>query len=266
MSTSAISSAKSSSVAPASSPHPVDERSIENRGSRSTRLAECLAALGHDIRTPLNVILGYVGLLSDALSAKTDHGHRRLLDGIERGAKRLRHTVEAALDFASIEVGEFKPKPDRVDLTGMAQEVIAEFEPVATEKGLTLSCNIEVAECVVQFDQRCLSRAISCLLDNAVKFTRQGSVAVRIFRDARDELCFEIRDTGAGIDAAKLASLFKIPTPESAVGRGRAEEGGLGLKLTGRYLSLNGARLLVASQKGRGSVFTIVFARESELS
>ena len=141
--------------------------------------------------------------------------------------------------------------------------------PVRTMRSEIAEWNAERAELrvarfyqVVSFDEGCLSNALTNLLQNAIKFTERGEVAVRLRRDARAALCLEVRDTGVGIDANYLPQVFEAFSQENP-GLTRKFEGvGLGLSLVRKYLELNGAEIAAASEKGKGSTFTIRFARD----
>jgi signal transduction histidine kinase len=110
------------------------------------------------------------------------------------------------------------------------------------------------------------ARALSILLDNAIKFTSRGKVSVRLGGDAQGMLCLQVRDSGAGIAPQQLSRLFE-PFSQQQAGYDRAFEGmGLGLALCRRYLELNGAVISVESAEGRGSTSTIRFPRHEESS
>ncbi len=117
----------------------------------------------------------------------------------------------------------------------------------------------------VLFDEYCLSGALTNLLQNAIKFTEEGSVTARLYRGSDRNLRISIVDTGIGIEAAYLARIFEPFSQEESGYTRRFEGNGLGLALTRSYLQLNGANISVQSQKGQGSTFTINFAPESEL-
>jgi signal transduction histidine kinase len=113
----------------------------------------------------------------------------------------------------------------------------------------------------VSFDEICLANVLTNLLQNALKFTERGEVAVRLWRDAA--LCLQVRDTGVGIDANYLPHVFEAFSQENPGLTRRFEGVGLGLSLVRKYLALNGAEIAVASEKHRGSTFTIRFARDA---
>jgi PAS domain S-box-containing protein len=224
--------------------------------------AAFLDNVSHEVRTPLNSILGFAGLIAEGSGA--DAEQRQFVEAIQRAGKRLVDTIDRVLDVSKIEAGTFVTRPEWLDVGEVLETVVAESRPAAEAKGLVLTCSIEAAATTTWFDRYCLARALWNLLDNAVKFTPMGSIAVRLFESSTGLLSLEIWDTGVGIDAELLPNLFE-PFSRRSVGYTRPFEGtGLGMAATLDYLQLNGAELGVESRKGQGSTFTIRFARARE--
>src|SRR5438105_11532547 len=154
-------------------------------------------------------------------------------------------TVHGVLDFSKIETGAFEVQPVRLSLAPIVREQVRDFRATAANKGLVLTCEIEEPEAEVIFDEYCLSNALTNLLQNAIKFTDDGTVVTRICRDAEGRLLLEVRDTGIGIDSKYLPRLGEPFSQEESGFTRRFEGTGLGLALTKSYLELNGARLKV---------------------
>lgn len=226
----------------------------------SSRLKSAfLASMSHEIRTPINVILGYKDLIADHLEALDDASQQGHLDAINRGGQRLLHTIQQILDFSRIEARAFEVNPGPVDVARMLQRQVADLQILAAQKRLRLTCDIREPSSVVQFDEYCLSNAVTNLLQNAIKFTEHGEVTARLSRDDGGCLQLDVTDTGVGIAPEFLDRIFEAFSQEES-GYGRRFEGaGLGLALVRKYIELNGARLVVASTKGVGSTFTISF-------
>jgi len=218
-----------------------------------------ISNISHEIRTPLNIILGYAEMINDYFAGKGDASQSDALDAIMRAGDRLCSTIQGVLDISKIEAGTFEARPMRIELERLLSQQLAGFAAIARRKGLEFDCIIERAGAAVVFDEYCLTRAITSLIDNALKFTQRGKIIVRLFTDVQGTLCLEIRDSGIGIAARHLPSLFE-PFSQQHAGQNRSFEGmGLGLALCRRYLELNGALISVASAEGEGSVFTIRF-------
>ena len=233
-------------------------REALRKAEESDRLKNAfLANMSHEIRTPLNVILGFTALMGDRLAELGDESHRDTLRRVKRSGHRLLTTFHQILDYSRATTGDFQVQPSRCELHPILETIVAEYREVVAEKELSLSWSDRAPDAVVWFDEYCLRGAVRILLDNAVKFTEQGEISVRLDRDAREGLCLVVRDTGVGIDPIYLSRLFE-PFSQEQTGYTRAFEGtGLGLALAKRYLELNGGSLSVESAKGKGSVFTI---------
>lgn len=218
-----------------------------------------ISNISHEIRTPLNIILGYAEMINDYFAGKGDASQSDALDAIMRAGDRLCSTIQGVLDISKIEAGTFEARPVRIELDRLLSQQLAGFAAIARRKGLEFDCIIERAGVAVVFDEYCLTRALTSLLDNAIKFTQRGKITVRLFADAQGALCLEIRDSGIGIAVRHLPWLFE-PFSQQHAGHNRSFGGmGLGLALCRRYLELNGALISVASAEGEGSVFTIRF-------
>ena len=241
-----------------------DLRAELERARESDRLKSAfLANMSHEIRTPLNIILGYNSMIADHFHEEGDASQQPLFEAIQRASRRLMNTVHGILDISRIEVGAFEIHPVSIRPAEHIQRILAEFEDAAHEKELTLSCEIEEADAIVLFDEHCFRRALENLVDNAIKFTARGGIAIRLARGADRILTLEVRDTGIGIDAEYIPRLFQ-PFSQEEYGYTRRFEGsGLGLALVKSYVEFNGAEISVQSRKGEGSTFRIRFLREA---
>ena len=245
----------------------VDRRQGEDRLTEALRRAEesdrlktaFLSNMSHEVRTPLNAILGYSSLIADAVAESGDESLRPMLAGIGRSSERLLQTMHAVVDISKIQTGGFRMSPARVELGPLLEQQVENVSDLAAEKHLDLSCTIESPGATVVFDQYCLSHALTHLLDNAIKFTREGSVTARLYRNAQGALHLSIRDTGAGIDPDYLPRVFAPFSQADPSCTRRYEGSGLGLALVKKYLELNGAEIAFESEQGKGSIFTICF-------
>jgi signal transduction histidine kinase len=218
-----------------------------------------LANTTHEIRSPLNVIMGYTELVAENLTEAGDRSQVRYLEAVRRASRRLLSTVEKILDYARLDSGDFDFHPEPVDVAATLNAIIEEHRGAVEEKGLSLICSIDEGHNDVLFDRRCLANVISNPLLNAIKFTEAGCISTRLFRTAARKLKLEITDTGIGIDHAYLARAFE-PFSQEDCGTARRFEGvGLGLALTRRCAELNGASVEVYSRKGHGTTVTILF-------
>lgn len=226
----------------------------------SSRLKSAfLANMTHEIHTPLNIILGYADLMAERLRELGDEQRaQEFADPVRRSGSRLLETINAILEISKMEAGAYKLAPHDINLAELVARLLAEFKVLAAHKELELSARIDASDAVVHCDENCLSNALTNLLQNAIKFTERGRVWVRVYRDSAGP-CLDVGDSGVGIDPAYLPHVFE-PFSQENSGLTRKFEGvGLGLALVKRYLELSGAQIIVASEKGAGSIFTIRF-------
>jgi signal transduction histidine kinase len=223
-----------------------------------------IANVSHEIRTPLNVITGYTELIGEHLAEQKNESLKDYAEGTQRACARLLRTIGNILDISKIETGAFNLVPTRLEIGPLLERLLADFRLMAERKGIALTYTIDTPGASVVIDEYCLTQALTNLLDNALKFTERGAITCRLYRAPDGTLCLEIRDTGMGISEEYLPHLFE-PFSQERSGSSRQFQGsGLGLALTRKYLELNGAKISVQTEKGKGTTFTIHFLRESE--
>ncbi len=242
-------------------------RAARDEALRLARLKTAfLANVSHEIRTPVNVMLGYNSILEDGATSLDDASRASLFEGIRNAGLRLTHTIDGILDLSKIETRNFEIRPRMIVLGSFVERHVAEIAAPARAKGLDVTCVLRVPDAVIRFDEYCLSRALQNLLANALKFTERGGIVVKLDRDAQGALRLSIEDTGIGIDAGYLPRLFERFSQEEG-GYGRRYEGtGLGLALVREYLELNGATIHAESRKGSGTRLEIRFANDGDVS
>jgi CheY-like chemotaxis protein len=215
--------------------------------------------MSHELRTPLNAILGFSQLLYDELTCA---GHRRDLDIIIRSGEHLLSLINDVLDVAKIEAGHSELKIAPVDLAGTVEDIAAMMHVRAVEQGLELVVvrSPEVPR-YVRTDSAKLRQVLINLLGNAIKFTDQGAITLRVgVRSGGDEpecivLQFEIEDTGIGVAPEDQARIFE---PFEQLVNGTRHKGtGLGLAIARQLVTLMGGSLQLESKLGRGSCFRL---------
>lgn len=235
----------------------LDLERAKELAERNEKLKDAfIANISHEIRTPLNVLMGYSSVIAENLENRLMEEEKLFLRAIENAGSRLMRTVDFMLNISRIEVGDFVLSKEHLNLESIARTMTAEFLPLASEKKLELRCEIETPGAVVLADEYCLTQALSNIVDNAIKYTKQGSILVRLY-EAETEYRIDVRDTGIGISTEYLGRLFQ-PYTQEEVGYSRSYEGiGLGLALVKKYLDLNDVAISVRSTKGVGSCFTL---------
>jgi signal transduction histidine kinase len=226
-----------------------------------------LNVLSHELRTPLNIVLGYSSIIKESMRDKINVEDRIYLDNLYSGSERLFKSITQMLEFAQIEAGIFKINVESVELSTILENSIAMVNEQAVEKKLTIKTRFMSSPIYVAADIQSIENAVNILLNNAVKFTKQGfiEVEVNILEDRELAVC-KIKDTGVGISAEYLDHLFR-PFSQEDLDIGRSYEGnGLGLALAKRYIEKMGGSLLVDSIKGVGSTFTFTLPLAQSLS
>lgn len=231
-----------------------------------------LASMSHELRTPLNAILGFSSLMRN--DAGLSEEQRRTLDIINRSGGHLLSLINDVLDMAKIEAGSISVENAPFDLREMVRDVIDLMRFRAEEKGLRLVLD-QSSEFprVVRADGAKLRQALLNLIGNAVKFTLQGNVTLRLkVRPTdipkRQMLIIEVEDSGVGISAEDQAHIFD---PFFQAGDLTFQKGtGLGLTITRQFMDLMGGRISVKSTPGTGSIFRVEapveWAEESEVN
>jgi signal transduction histidine kinase len=217
-----------------------------------------LTVLSHELRTPLNIILGYSSIIKDSMKDKISPEDRVYLDNLYSGSERLYNSITQMLEFAQIEAGNYVLNTETINLNTIITNCIDANRESALEKKLSVKTNFSKKKILIDVDVQSLENAINNLLNNAVKFTRQGFIEIEtnIIEEREVAIC-KIQDSGVGISTEYMDHLFR-PFSQEDLNIGRNFEGnGLGLALAKRYLEKMGGSLLVDSIKGVGSTFTL---------
>jgi two-component system, sensor histidine kinase len=225
----------------------------------STRLKSAfLRNVNHEVRTPLNTIVGQAEILIEAIPPGDRYREiRHTAQAIVEASSRLERTFRAILDLSKLEAVTFTLAPAAVKLAEVIELELFDVQPQAERKAVTLVCQNEVPEITITIDEYCLRHALANLLDNAIKFTERGRVTVKVSRELDGRIRIGVADTGIGIDPSYFPRLFEPFSQEDDVAARRYPGMGLGLALAKRYLAINGAELSATSRKREGSVFTI---------
>ncbi len=166
------------------------------------------------------------------------------------------------LNYSRIQTGEFPITPKQLDLSSICENLVKEFRNASNSKLLKLSLENRASKSTTIFgDEYSITNAISNLIDNAIKYTNKGFINIILYDGNNDEVLLDIKDSGIGIGEEYINHIFD-PYQQENIGYGRAYEGvGLGLSIVKKFLDLNNADILVKSEKGKGSTFTINFGK-----
>lgn len=234
----------------------------KEKAEESDRLkTEFLAGISHEIRTPINTIMSYLSLLNDELDTSPDSRYTEIFSAIEVGSLRLTRTIDSILNMAQFKAGTFDVFKTEIDVVDeIIKNLYEEFKFAAKQRGLELSLITNSESSVVLGDKYSLSQLFANLIDNALKYTKDGHIDIRVYNDNDGALSVDIEDTGIGISEDFLPTLFKPFTQEEQGYTRKFDGNGLGLALVKKYCELNEAIIKVESEKHKGSKFTIKFA------
>ena len=247
----------------------VAERTAElvvakERAESADRLKSAfLATMSHELRTPLNSIIGFTGIMLQELAGPLNPEQKKQLGMVQTSSRHLLSLINDVLDISKIEAGQLELSTSSFELRPSIEKMLKIVSPLAEKKGINLIVDMSEGPNTVITDQRRLEQIILNLLNNALKFTEKGHVRI-ICQPEGDHFLLSVADTGIGIQAEDLASLFQ-PFHQIDTGLSRKHEGtGLGLSICKKLLHKMGGTIAVKSQWGQGSTFTIRFPRQAQ--
>ena len=226
--------------------------------------SEFLANMSHEIRTPMNAILGFTETLYHRLS---DPSHKKMVQSVASSGKMLLALLNDILDLSKIEAGRLSIDHRPTNLPLMLEEILMLFREKVAQKGLTIGLERDKDfPAIIIIDETRIRQILFNLIGNAVKFTHQGGMVVRVRftpdgesgeGEATGLLRVDVEDTGIGIDQAEAEAIFEPFYQHS--GQSNREYGGTGLGLTisSRLAERMHGTITVKSHPGKGSVFTV---------
>ncbi len=235
---------------------------LENANRAKDRF---LASMSHELRTPLNAVIGFTGTLLMKLPGPLNEEQERQLTIVRSNARHLLALINDLLNLAKIEAGKVELGLELIDCCAVAREVATSLQPDAQAKALALTVDVPEGECLFYTDPRAVRQILINLANNAIKFTERGGVAIKLSTGliaGKNTLGISVADTGPGIRAEELATLFE-PFVQGQASRRRGVEGtGLGLHLSRKLAELLGGELIAESVYGTGSTFTLVLTEQ----
>lgn len=232
-------------------------RAKEAAEHASRAKSEFLSTMSHEMRTPLNAVIGMTNFLMDDSPKKEQMEN---LQTLKFSAEHLMMLINDVLDYSKIESGKIDFVSESVAIRQMISQVVKVHEKKARDKGLQLRWKVAPAiPARIVCDKMRMVQVISNLVDNAVKFTQKGAVEVNVsLQEQTDEmvkLLFEVTDTGIGIEPSKHALIFESFSQANASTTREFGGSGLGLTITRRLLQLQGSDIALSSEPGVGSRF-----------
>lgn len=226
--------------------------------------AEFLATMSHEIRTPLHGVMGTLELIG---KSENEHEREEYVTTALQSGESLLQLLNGVLDLSRLEAGHSVVSASTFDLAGLVLQVVQAFRPAASLKGIELRVDVSPGvPPVMTGDPARLRQILNNLVGNAVKFTDRGSVTVSAsssrINEREHRVCIVIRDTGVGIDPARVKELFQ-PFSQLDTSSGRRFGGtGLGLAISHRLAEAMAGTLSVESELGKGAAFTLSLVLE----
>lgn len=244
--------------------------SFEAERKRAEALAEIDRAktaffsnISHEFRTPLTLILGSLEELLRKDDKEVNIECKKTVDVTHRNALRLLRLVNNLLDFSRIEAGREKAKFQLIDISDFTRKLASNFSSLIENAGLSYHIDIDDVSVPVYVDRLMWEKIVLNLLSNAFKYTLSGSVIISL-RQLKNSVVLKVKDTGVGIPAEELPNMFDRFHRVQNIS-GRTYEGtGIGLSLVNELVKLHSGHILVTSEIGVGSEFTVTIPTDKE--
>lgn len=223
---------------------------------------EFIASIGHEVRTPMNAILGFNDILRQELASNPEDVH--VVDLIRKSTEQLLGLVNNVLDFSQLQANRLILVAGKFSLSHLAHEVFGKYQPLAQQKNLSLVMDANsVHDIWATGDKQRIRQALQYLLDNALKFTNEGQITIRVSQVVRG-VRFEIQDTGIGIAAENQSQIF-LRFEQANLETNRLYGGsGLGLAICDRLVKRMGGEIGVKSAVHQGATFWFMLPLPTE--
>lgn len=219
---------------------------------------EFLATMSHELRTPLNIILGYSELLADIAD---DDGYKKLipdLNKIKNAAQHQLTLINSLLDISKIEDGKLEVNAIDFDVEALITEIEASAKPLALENNNVFDVKCTHGIGMMYSDNVRIRQILLNLISNAAKFTKEGTITLDVSKDIKsEEIKFEIKDTGIGISEKYIDDVFRKFTQQDSSTTRKYGGTGLGLSISKKLSKELNGDIVVSSEEGKGSIFTL---------
>lgn len=240
------------------------KHSLDEQQKMTRQREDFVSRLTHDLRTPLVAADRMLSLFEMETFCKISPEMKQAITVMIRSNQNLMEMVNTLLEVYRFEAGKKTLNWEVCDLREISEEVVSELSPLTNEKGLTLTIDTSKLDPlsknagIIMGDRLELRRVLNNLIANAIKFTDTGGITIRIFETSlppenQDSVTIEVQDTGYGIAAEDQATIFE----RFRQGKNKRSGSGLGLHLSHRIVEGHAGTIQVASQVGKGTLFTV---------
>ncbi|MDB5861911.1 MAG: putative histidine kinase, classic [Ramlibacter sp.] len=223
-----------------------------------------LAYMSHEFRTPINSIRSIARLLIDRVDGPLTEEQAKQVDFIQQNATEFAEMVDDLLDLAKVEAGRVEISPAWFEMVDLFSALRGMFKPVLTNPAVNLVFEPPPDIPKLYTDDRKLSQILRNFISNALKFTVKGEVRVSARLEGPDHVTFSVSDTGIGIAPEYLGSIFQDFAQVRSPVQRRLRGTGLGLSLSKKLAELLGGTVQLASEPGKGSVFSVTIPLQLE--
>lgn len=247
------------------------ERSLKEAKAEAERAnmakSRFLSNMSHELKTPLNAIIGYSDMLLEDLEEGESINTKDDIEKINKAGHRLLSLISNVIEVARLDAGEIAVDIQTFELRPFVRDIQMRFELVAKDSEIKFSCDVECELSVIASDSNHIRRCLLLILENAFKFTQAGEVNLRVGQksvDGQDYICFAVGDTGIGMSAEQLSSIWGLFEQADSTNTRAYGGTGLGLAIAARLAKVLDGQVQVVSEPDRGSTFTVEIPVRSE--
>jgi PAS domain S-box-containing protein len=219
--------------------------------------------IAHDLKSPFTSILGFSELMKEKIETGKYEDLNNYAMMIHRSSRHAMDLLSNLFEWSRLQTSTMEFKPKELDIVKIIDEVKELFRYAAWHKSVSINTDVP-GECKIMADKHMLSSVLRNLISNALKFSHPESEIVISVTRIPGEVKISVADNGIGMDRNDIAKLFRMDITYSTKGTKGEEGSGLGLLLTKEFISRHGGKLLIESEKGKGSTFTIIIPADEE--
>lgn len=223
-----------------------------------------MGIVAHDLRNPLNMIIGLMTLFEDVAKNHPDKNLQKYVELLGASSERMRNMIDRVLDISAIENMKVNLKLEKTNLTSLTYDSIHNFDIIAAQKEIQIIDNIDkLKECFAEVDPNYLVQVIDNLLSNAIKFSDKGKQIEVSLISENNHHEIVVKDQGPGISEEEQKSLFQAYTTLSNKPTAQERSTGLGLSIAYKFIEAMGGKIECHSKPGHGTTFNLIFEQAS---